>query len=79
MPRSLLRLLTTAATSLLLLALTAFPALAAAGTKPTAEDGPYVVGSLEQLITTTIVGILIGVIAYTMLPRKDAAAEDDHH
>lgn len=80
MPRSLLRTLTTTATSLVLLVLTALPALAAsAGTKPDPEAHPYVIGSLEQLGTTAIVGIVVAIIAFAMLPKKSTVAEDEHH
>ena len=76
----MLRTLTTTATSLVLLVLTALPALAAAaGTKPDPEANPYVTGSLEELGTTAIVGIVVAIIAFAMLPKKGAATEDDHH
>lgn len=79
MPRTLFRTLSTAATSLVLLVLTALPAFAASGTKPDPDKNPFLVGSMEQLITTAIVGIVVAVIAWILLPSKGAATEDDHH
>ena len=82
MPRTsrtaLLRTLSTAATSLVLLVLTALPALAAAGTKPDADE-QYLIGSLEQLVPTAVVGVVVAVIAWVLLPSRKDVAEDDHH
>ena len=79
MPR-LRRILTTTATTLVLLVLGALPAFAAAaGTAPDPAEDPYLIGSLEQLVTTAIVGIVVAVIAWALLPPKPAGAEDDHH
>lgn len=79
MSRSLFRMLSTAATSLVLLVLTALPAFAASGTKPDPEKNPFLVGSMDQLVTTAIVGLVVAVIAWILLPSAGAAAEDDHH
>jgi hypothetical protein len=79
-PRTLARTLTTLTSSMLLLVLTALPALAAAGTKPDPDTYPYLIGSMGQLITTAIVGIAVGIVGYAQLPK--AAPEDtadDHH
>ena len=79
-PRTALRTLTTTATTLVLMVMTALPALAAsAGTKPDAETNPYLIGTLEQLGTTAIVGIVVAIIAFAMLPKKSTVAEDEHH
>lgn len=84
MPRTprpaMFRTLTTAASSLVLLALTALPAMAASGTQPDAEADPYLVGSLGELLTTAIVGVVVAIIAWWLLPSTGAAAaEDEHH
>ena len=80
MPRPLLRTLTTAATTVLLLVMTALPALAASGTKPDPEKNPYLVGSLGELLTVFIVGVVVSIIAWVLMPSKGAAAvEDEHH
>ena len=84
MPRTprtaLLRTLSTTATALVLLVLTALPALAASGTKTDPDANPFLVGSLDQLVPAAIVGVIVAVLAWTLLPsRGEAAAEDDHH
>lgn len=79
MSRTLFRTLSTAATSLVLLVMTALPALAASGTKPDPDKDPFLIGSMDQLVTTAVVGIVVAVIAWILLPSRDAAAEDDHH
>ena len=77
---ALLRTLSTLAASVVLLVLTALPALAAAGTKPDPDADPYLIGGLAELLPTAIVGVVVAVIAWTLLPsRKDVAAEDEHH
>ena len=84
MPRTprpaLFRILSTVATSMVLLAVTALPALAASGTKPDAETNPYLVGSLGQLLTAFIVGVVVAIIAWVLMPSRSAAGvEDEHH
>ena len=84
MPRTprpaLLRTLSTVATSLVLLALTALPAFAAAGTRPDPAANPYLVGSLGQLLTAFVVGVVVAIIAWVLMPSRGAAAvEDEHH
>ena len=79
MSRSLFRTLSTAATTMVLLVLTALPALAAAATKPDPDKNPFLVASMDQLVTTAIVGVVVAVIAWILLPSKGAATEDDHH
>lgn len=80
MPRALLRTLVTTATSVVLLVMTALPALAAsAGTKPSADADPYLIGSLEQLGTAAIVGFVIAIIVWVMMPEERRTAEDEHH
>lgn len=75
----MLRTLVTIATTVVLLVMTALPALAAsAGTKPTAEADPYLIGSLEQLGTTSIVGFVVAIIAWVMLPATRETAPDEH-
>lgn len=79
-PRALLRTLTTVAISVALLAMTALPALAASGTKPDPTKDEFLVGSLDQLVTTAIVGVAVAVVAWVLMPAKgEAATEDDHH
>lgn len=79
MSRSLFRTFSTAATTLVLLVLTALPAFAASGTKPDPSKDPYLVGSMDQLVTTAIVAVVVAVIAWILLPsNKGAAAHDDH-
>ena len=82
MPRTartaLRRTLSTTTTVLVLLVLTALPALAASGTKPDPDADPYLVGSLQELVTAAVVGIVVALIAWTLLP-KAAATQDDHH
>ncbi len=78
--RALLRALVTTATSVLLLVMTALPALAAsAGTKPTADGNPYLIGSLEQLGTASIVGLVIAIIVWVMMEPEAETADDEHH
>lgn len=84
MPRTpapvLRRTLTTAATAVVLLVATALPAMAAAGTKPDPDENPWLVGSLGELLTTFVVGVVVAVIAWALMPSKgEAAVEDDHH
>lgn len=70
----------TTATAVVVLVMTALPALAAsAGTKPTAEADPYLIGSLEQLGTTAIVGIVVATIVWVMMPARSETADDEHH
>lgn len=77
MPRTLARLTTTAVSALLLLVAGAVPAFAAsAATKP--EAGSALIGSMEALGTAAIVGIAIGIVAYVLMDR-DTAPADDHH
>lgn len=76
--RTLARTFTTLTSSLLLLVMTALPALAAGGTKPDPDKYPYMVGSMDQLVTTAIVGIAIGLFAFALLPKAEKTA-DDHH
>lgn len=78
MSRTMLRTLSTTASTLLLLVLTALPALAASGTKPDPDENPFLIGSLEQLIPTAIVGFVVALIAWSLLPSR-SAAEDEHH
>lgn len=78
MPR-LRRTLTTTTTTLVLLVLGALPAFAAAGTKPDAAKDPYLIGSLDQLVTTAVVGVVVAAIAWALLPPRPADAADDHH
>ena len=78
MSRTIARTALTLTTSLLLLALAALPALAAEGTKPDPDVNPYLVGSLAELGTASLVGIAIGVMAFVMRPAGPATS-DDHH
>lgn len=78
MPRTLLRTLTAVATSLAFLVLTALPALAAAGTKPDPDKNPYLIGSMEELVPTAIVGAVLAVIVVLIAPKR-GEAQDDHH
>lgn len=78
-PPVLRRTLTTAATALVLLVATALPALAASGTKPDADANPYLIGSLGQLVTVFIVGVVVSIIAWVLMPSREAAVEDEHH
>lgn len=80
MPRTMLRAFVTTAITVVVLAMTALPAFAAsAGTKPTADADPYLIGSLEQLGTTAIVGIVVAIIIWVMMPARSETAEDEHH
>lgn len=74
----MLRLLTAATTSVALLVLTALPALAAAGTKPTPGKNDFLIGSMEQLVPTAIVGIVLAILAFVLMPADDTV-EEDHH
>ena len=79
MSRTHARTALTLTTTVLLLAMTALPALAAeAVTKPTPEENPYLIGSLGELGTTTVVGILVGALAFA-LRSKGPVEADDHH
>lgn len=78
MSRTLARTALTLTFSLLLLAMTALPALAAAaGTKPDPDENPFLVGSIDQLIATAIAGAVIG--AYAFATRAPGPEEDDGH
>lgn len=74
----MLRLLTAATTSVAMLVLTALPALAAAGTKPTPGKNDFLIGSMPQLVPTAVVGIVIAILAFTLMPGNDKV-EEDHH
>lgn len=77
---ALLRALLSMTTAALLVVMTALPALAAsAGTKPTQDDNPYLIGSLEQLGTAAVVGIALTVLVWVMLPAQAETADDEHH
>lgn len=79
MPRTFARLATTLASSLMLLALTALPALAAAGTKPDPVADPYLIGSLGELGLAAAVGIGIGILGYILLGKAPKADDDAQH
>lgn len=78
MSRPLARLLAVASSALMLL-LTAVPAMAASGTTPTAGKHDGVIGSLGGLAMTAVVGIVVGIICYALLPAGPAPEHDDHH
>lgn len=84
MPRTpspaLLRILATGTTTVVLLVMTALPALAASGTKTDPASNPYLIGSIGELLTTFIVGVVVSIIAWVLMPASDAAGvEEDHH
>lgn len=79
MLRSTARTALTLSTSLLLLALTALPALASeAATKPTPGEDDFLIGSMPQLWTAMIVGLVLGAIVFAVRP-KGPSDDDDHH
>ncbi len=78
MPRNFARLSTTLVTSLLLLAMSALPALAAAGTKPDPDQDPYLIGSLGELGLAAAVGVGIGILGYLLLGKAPASDNDKH-
>ncbi len=78
MPRTVARLALTLTTSLVVLAVMALPALAAdAATKPTPGENDYLIGSLPELATAAIFGLVLGTFAYIDRP-KSAIIDDDH-
>ena len=77
--RALLRALVTMTTAALLVVMTALPALASAGTRPTQEDNPYLIGSLQELGTAAIVGIVVAIIVWVLMPAAAETADDEHH
>lgn len=78
--RALLRALVTMTTAALLVVMTALPALAAsAGTKPTQDTNPYLIGSLKELGTASIVGVVVAIIVWVMMPARTETADDEHH
>ncbi len=79
MPRTFARLATTLASSLMLLALTALPALAAAGTKPDPVKDEYLIGSLGELGLAAAVGVGIGILAFLLLGKGPKVEDDSHH
>lgn len=78
MSRTLARLALTSTTTLVLLVMAALPALAAeAATKPTPGENDYLIGSMPQLYTTMIVGLVLGALAFADRP-KSATIDDEH-
>lgn len=79
MSRSHARLALTLTTTLLLVAMTALPALAAsAGTKPDPDENQYLIGSLRELGVAAVLGAVIAVVAMALRPSGPAET-DDHH
>ncbi len=79
MSRTLARTALTLTSSLLLLAMTALPALAAdAATKPDAGENPFLIGSIDQLAATAVAAVALGVFAFMIRPEGPAES-DEHH
>lgn len=78
MPRTLARLTMTLVSTSLLLMATALPALAAAGTKPDPDENPWLVGSLEQLTATAIVGVLVGFLVMALRAPGPDETDEGH-
>lgn len=76
--RTLARLALTLTTSLLVLAATALPALAAdAATKPKPGENDFLIGSLPELATAAVFGLVLGTLVFVDRP-KGAIIDDDH-
>lgn len=68
------------ATTMVLLAASALPALAAdAATKPTPDGNPYLIGSLGELVLAAVFGAIIGVAVMALRPTGPAEDDDGHH
>jgi hypothetical protein len=76
--RTLARTALTMTFSLLLLAMTALPALAAAATRPDPDANPLLVGSIDQLIAAAVAGAAIGAYAFATRPAGPPEDEDQH-